>query len=435
MDSFWNSLYYGLRSADWNTVLNWGWYVFLIDIPRFLILEIAFLFAHFRNRYFNQQQWKAAKKKLYEENPLITVLVPGHNEGKHLHKMVMSMQKQTYANLEIVVVDDGSTDQTPVIGRSFEKMGLIDKFLRNEIRGGKASAANFGLAYSKGKFIVHIDADSSLESDAIEKSLIPFYMYKNLGGVGGNLIVRNDADSLTSAMQYLEYQQSISISRIVLSQIGIYKIISGAFGVFPKKILDRVGGWDVGPGLDGDLTVKIRKIGYDIRFEEQAVCNTHVPVDWNKLAKQRLRWSRSLVRFRLRKHKDIWFPNKNFRFSNFFSFFENVFFGLILDITWLYYMLRIIIVNPEFLLFWLPVKYLIYLLLYFMQFLTCLTIVRDKRKFMSKIIYVPLYPIYMGYFMRIVRTVAYFDEIFFYDSYKDPWNPQKTSRKADEFDS
>lgn len=433
MESFWEIIYSNLRYSDWSTILNWGWYVFIIDIPRFLILEVVVLFVTFRKRFINEDIWILAKKKLLREFPLVTVLVPGHNEGKHLHKMVVSMQKQTYKNLEIIVVDDGSTDHTRIIGRSFEKEGLITKFLRSEIRGGKASAANLGLKYSKGKFIVHIDADSSLDNDAIEKSLLPFYALNDIGGVGGNLMVRNDHDSLTSTMQYLEYQQSISISRIVLSSLGIYKIISGAFGAFPRKVLERVGGWDVGPGLDGDLTVKIRKIGYKIHFEQTAVCNTHVPVEWGKLAKQRLRWSRSLVRFRLRKHYDIWLPNENFRWSNFFSFFENVFFGLVLDITWMIYMIRIIIENPEFLVFWLPFKYLVYLLLYFIQFLICLLIVKNKKKYLSKIIYVPLYPLYMGYFMRIVRTIAYFDELFFYDSYKDPWNPQKTSKKAREF--
>ncbi|MCJ8152246.1 glycosyltransferase [Chryseobacterium sp. SSA4.19] len=433
MDSLWEMIFSNLQYSDWNKILNWGWYVFIIDVPRFLILEIIVLFVSLRNRFTNQGEWRTAREKLMKEFPLVTILVPGHNEGKHLHKMITSMQKQTYKNIEIIVVDDGSTDHTKIIGQSFEKMGAISKFLRSGIRGGKASAANLGLKYSRGKYIVHIDADSSLDNDAIEKALLPFYMYENIGGVGGNLMVRNDDDSLVSTMQYLEYQQSISISRIVLSKLGIYKIISGAFGVFPKRILDRVGGWDVGPGLDGDLTVKIRKIGYKIFFEENAVCNTHVPVEWGKLAKQRLRWSRSLIRFRLRKHSDVWFPNKNFRLSNFFAFFENVFFGLVLDITWLFYMLRIIIENPEFLLFWLPFKYLLYLLLYFMQFLVCLIIVKNKKKFLSKIIYIPLYPIYMGYFMRIVRTIAYMDELFFYDSYKDPWNPQKTSRKAKEF--
>ncbi|SDH86542.1 Glycosyltransferase, catalytic subunit of cellulose synthase and poly-beta-1,6-N-acetylglucosamine synthase [Chryseobacterium taeanense] len=433
MESFWEIIFSNLRFSNWPKILNWGWYVFIIDIPRFLILEVVVLFATFRKRFLNHDKWKQANKKLMTELPLVTVLVPGHNEGKHLHKMVMSMRKQTYKNLEIIVVDDGSTDYTGIIGRSFEENGLITKFIRSEIRGGKASAANIGLKYSKGKFIVHIDADSSLEHDAIQKSLLPFYVYKNLGGVGGNLMVRNDEESLTATMQYLEYQQSISISRIVTSTLGLYKIISGAFGIFPRNILMRVGGWDVGPGLDGDLTVKIRKIGYDIHFEQTAICNTHVPVEWAKLAKQRLRWSRSLVRFRLRKHYDIWLPNKNFRWTNFFSFFENVFFGLVLDITWMVYMFRIIIENPEFLLFWLPFKYLIYLLLYFTQFIICLLIVKNKRKYLSKIIYVPLYPLYMGYFMRIVRTIAYIDEFFFYDSYKDPWNPQKTSKKAREF--
>ncbi|WP_183147881.1 glycosyltransferase family 2 protein [Chryseobacterium nematophagum] len=433
MGSVWGSFFSHLSAWDWETILHWGWYVFVIDIPRFLILEGVVLFANFRDRFFTQNEWKAAHKKLWKEEPLVTILVPGHNEGKHLYKLIVSLKNQTYKNFETVIVDDGSTDDTSVIGRYFEKTGAISKFLRSEVRGGKASAANLGLKYSKGKFIVHIDADSSLAHDAIEKALIPFYRYPSVGGLGGNLVVRNEEDSLTTTMQYLEYQQSICTSRIVLSKLGIYKIISGAFGVFPKEVLTRVGGWDVGPGLDGDITVKIRKLGYRILFEERAVCKTHAPITWRALVKQRIRWSRSLIRFRVRKHHDIWVPNKNFRWSNFFSFFENVFFGLVLDITWIFYMLRIIIENPDFLIAWIPIKYLLYLCLYFGQFLISMKIVNDRKKFFSKILYVPLYPIYMGGFMRIVRTIAYIDEFFFYDSYHDSWNPQKTSKKAREY--
>src|SRR5690606_23066043 len=130
-------------------------------------------------------------------------------------------------NIELIVVDDGSTDNTPIIGNSFEKRGDIDLFLRAEERGGKASAANLGLRYSKGKYIVHLDADSSLADDAVEKILIPFYRYKEVGAVGGNIIVRNENESLTTTMQFLEYLQSISVSRIVLSHLGLYKIVSG----------------------------------------------------------------------------------------------------------------------------------------------------------------------------------------------------------------
>lgn len=433
MNSFWDYFFSVFAFSDWNHLLRWGWYIFIIDIPRFLILEILVLVTIFIRKKDASSREKRAYEQLFAEKPLVSILVPGHNEGRHLHKLIHSLSGQTYKNFEIIIVDDGSTDDTPIIARSFESKGYITQFLRLEVRGGKASAANLGLRYCRGKYVVHIDADSSLAPDAIQKVLRSFYLHKNVGGVGGNLMVRNENDSLTATMQFLEYQQSIGISRMVLSQLGIYKIISGAFGVFPKAVLDRVGGWDVGPGLDGDLTVKIRKFGYKIMFDDEAVCHTHVPVTWSKLAKQRLRWSRSLVRFRLRKHKDIWFPNQNFRWSNFFSFFENVFFGLVLDVAWFAYMFNILVKNPEFLIVWLPVKYIIYLLLYFFQFMISLIILKDKKRFFRRIIYIPLYPLYMGYFMRVVRTIAYFDELFFYDSYQDTWNPQKTSRKAREF--
>lgn len=433
MIDFWENYFEMWNRLDLSTIFKWGWYIFLLDIPRFLIVEgLAFYYSKYK-RFKTSDSWEKANKALFKDNPLVTVLVPGHNEGKHLYKLINSMNNQTYKNLEIIIVDDGSTDNTPIIGRSFEVSGYIDRFLRAEDRGGKASAANLGLRYSNGKFIVHLDADSSLKNDAIEKILLPFYRYDNVGAVGGNLIVRNEEQSLTTTMQFLEYLQSINVGRVVLSHLRIYKIISGAFGAFPKSILDRVGGWDIGPGLDGDITVKIRKLNYRIVFEEEAICKTHVPISWRALAKQRLRWSRSLIRFRIRKHNDIWIPNKNFRLSNFFSFFENIFFGLVLDILWVFYMFKIIITDPSFLLIWFPFKYSIYLCMALFQFFFSLSLNKDRKNIWTKIIYVPLYPLYMGYYMRIIRTIAYIDEFFFYDSYKDNWNPKKTSDKAKDY--
>lgn len=433
MQEFWDKYFLIWHQLDLETIMRWGWFIFLFDIPRFVILEGITLFLSKIKRFETKDLWEDARRKLWKETPLVTVLVPGHNEGQHLYKLIASMQKQTYQNLELIVIDDGSIDNTSIIGRSFEKTGDIDLFLRAEERGGKASAANMGLRYCKGKYIVHLDADSSLDADAVEKILIPFYRYKNVGAVGGNIAVRNEDTSLTTTMQFLEYLSSISVSRVVLSHLGIYKMVSGAFGAFPKDVLERVGGWDIGPGLDGDITVKIRKINKNVIFEEEAVCNTHVPVTWKALTKQRLRWSRSLIRFRIRKHNDIWKPDKNFKISNFLSFFENVFFGLVLDFLWVFYMFQIIIMDPKFLLVWFPFKYSIYVVLALCGFLYVLWTNKNKKKIMKKILYVPLFPLYMGYYMRIVRTIAYIDEFLFYDSYKDTWNPEKTSRKGREY--
>ena len=433
MNEFWDSYFTHLQKMDIRTIMEWGWYIFVLDLPRFLILEAIVMYWSLHRRFITKKKWDNAKNQLFAENPLVTILVPGHNEGKHLYKMVQSIQKQTYKNIEIIVVDDGSTDDTPIIGKSFENKGYITKFLRGEVRGGKASAANLGLRYSKGKYVVHIDADSSLEVDAVEKVLIPFYRYDNVGAVGGNLIVRNADDSLTTTMQFLEYTLTIGLSRVVLSKLGIYKIVSGAFGAFPMEVLNRVGGWDVGPGLDGDICVKIRKINYKILFEENAICQTHVPVTWKILTKQRLRWSRSIIRFRVRKHADVWNVfDRNFNILNFWAFMDNVFFVLILDLTWVFYMFKILVENPTFLIYWFPFKYTIYFVLAMLQFIIALKIVRDRKSIIKRMIYVPLFPIYMGYYMRIVRTISYIDELFFFDSYKDVWNPQKTSKKARE---
>lgn len=433
MVEIWDHFFYMWNVMDWQSIFKWGWYIFLLDIPRFFVIEGVTLFWSRYNRIKTKDLWEKAKKDLYDERPLVTVLVPGHNEGKHLYKLVQSMKYQTYTNLELIVIDDGSTDDTAIIGRSFERNGKIDRFISVQERGGKASAANLGLRYSSGKYVVHLDADSSLDNDAIEKILIPFYRFENIGGVGGNLIVRNEEESLTTTMQFLEYLQSINVSRIVLSKLNLYKIISGAFGAFPREVLERIGGWDIGPGLDGDITVKIRKINYRILFEEEAICKTHVPITWKALTKQRLRWSRSLVRFRIRKHKDVWIPDRNFKFVNFMSFFENVFFSLVLDFLWFFYIFKILFTDPSFLIFWFPFKYSIYLLLTLGQYCFAIAISGNKRNLISKVLYIPLFPIYMGYYMRIVRTISYLDELIFYDSYKDVWNPLKTSKKAREY--
>lgn len=430
---YWDRLLAMWAHMDWETIWRWGWFIIVLDIPRFLLLDGVVLFISRFQRKKTQDLWEEANRKLLEENPRVSVLAPGHNEGKHYYQLVKSIQKQTYKNIELIVVDDGSTDNSAIIGSSFEKKGDIDTFVSVKERGGKASAANLALKFATGRYVVHIDADSSLEVDAIEKILIPFYRFEHVGAVGGNIVVRNPDQSLTTSMQFLEYFKSISTSRIVLSKLGIYKIVSGAFGAFPKKVLDRVGGWDIGPGLDGDITVKIRKINYRILFEEEATCLTNVPYKWKVLVKQRIRWSRSLIRFRFRKHADVWFPNKNFNWGNFFSFFDSVLFALVLDVTWVYYMFKIIIVAPTFLLFWFPIKYSIYLILSFTRFFYAMVWRTNRKELLKKLIYLPLYPLYIGYFMRIVRTIAYIDEAFFYDSYKDNWNPRKTSKEAREF--
>lgn len=426
----WDSLFNYFDSVSPNTFIRMYWYLFVIEIPRYLLFDYFILAMYWLRRVTLRKHYREARRKFWEERPLISVLAPGKNEGKHLYKLVKSLSDQTYTNFELIVVDDGSDDETPVIGKSLERAGLIDLFLRNEVRGGKASAANLAVRYAKGKYILHLDADSSLDRNAIESIITRFYTDDRIGAVGGNLKVRNKEESLAATMQAIEYLMSISVGRIVTDYLGIYRIISGAFGAFRTDVVKRLGGWDIGPGLDGDITMKFRKLGYKVAFEDKAICLTSVPASFKKLAKQRLRWNKSIVRFRLRKHLDVFLPDQNFSFANFFSSLENVLFNIVFTFLWLVYMVDIIVHYPQTLPLIIAVKLCIYTVINYFQFFALLMISERWKEELGLLIYIPLKSIYNGYYMRIIRIMAYIKEMYFYSSYKDNWNPAKTSKKA-----
>lgn len=413
-----------------SSILNTYWFLFFLEFPRYYLAEIIII-------SFRSMTWKSRMKsaelataRLYRDHPLVTILVPGKNEGEHIYVLLRSLSEQTYKNYEIVIVDDGSDDNTSQICFDLEKRGLITHYLRLNVRGGKASAANFGAFYARGKYIVHMDADSSLDRNAIEKVLLPFYLDPKVKAVGGCIKVRNSRDTICTSLQALEYLKTIMVGRTVSSTLGIYRVISGAFGAFDVQTLKQIGYWDIGPGLDGDITQKIRKAGWKVKFAPDAVCMTDVPTTWRKLFRQRLRWSKSLVRFRLRKHRDILLPTKNFTFLNFFSNLENIFYDSFLNFLWVFYIINLVFThNTHF--------FEIVFLGFFLRF--CFSLIafgvimmmtERRRDEMFLFRYLPLCSLYNGYYLRFARLISHTAEFFFFSSYRDSWNPRKTSRMA-----
>lgn len=409
------------------------WFYFFFEFFRYILLEFVGLCVYRIRLYLNRDKWAVAKQMFLKENPLVSIIVPGKNEGKHIYKLAKSLREQTYKHYEIIVVDDGSDDLTPEICKNLQQNGFIDLFIRNDVRGGKASAANLAMRFTKGKYVIHLDADCSYDRDAIENIIIPFYYDSRIGAVGGNVCVRNYKESLVTTLQCIEYTDTISTGRVVSAQLGIYRVISGAFGAFRKDILDQLGGWDIGPGLDGDITVKIRKQGYKIYFEPKAVCLTSVPVTTKALIKQRMRWDKSLIRFRLRKHRDVFLPTKSFKMGNFISFLENITYNLVLNITWFVYILDMILNFSGNLKYIVVMNFFLYTLNNYFKFLVFAPFRERKTAPVYYFLpYMPLMVFYFGYFLRLVRSTAYITEILFKASYKDPWNPAKTSRHAKE---
>jgi len=414
------------------TIAAYFWPFFLIDMVRYVVSDIIICCVYFPRRYLSRERRVLARKALFKERPLVSVIVPGKNEGKHIPKLIQTLSLQTYKNTELIVVDDGSDDNTSEICRHLESIGKISCFIRNDVRGGKASAANTALYFSKGKYVVHLDADCYMEPDSIETILLPFYMDETIGAVGGDVRVANADSSMATHLQAVEYMKSITTGRTVSSQLGILRIIAGAHGAFRRDVLDQIYGWDVGPGLDGDITLKIRKIGYRVVHEPDAICYTNVPVSFTKLAKQRFRWDRSMVRFRVRKHRDVLMPSKSFRALNFIASAENIFFNLLLNFKWWIYLFQIMVFSSHWFEIIFIINYLLYMLTNVFQYAVACTLMRHKlsMKEFELFFFLPLMPLYTGVYLRIVRTYAYLMEFINGASYSDAWNPWKVSRIA-----
>jgi len=421
-----------LAGLSTTQLIAYFWPFFLLDMARYLFLDFIVILLYVPKRILQQAKYNHAKKQLYKERPLVSVIVPGKNEGKHIPRLSESLSYQSYKNIEIIIVDDGSDDDTAIICRELEKQGKIDRFIRNEIRGGKASAANTAFNFSRGKYIVHIDADSHLEVDAIETILLPFYMNDRVGAVGGDVRVANNDSTFATRLQSIEYIKSISTGRTIASELGILRIIAGAHGAFRRDVLQRLHGWDIGPGLDGDITLKIRKLGFQVVHEPMAICYTNVPETFRKLSKQRFRWDRSMIRFRIRKHRDILLPSAGFSLPNFLASAENIFFNLVLDVKWWIYVVQMLMINPSLLGYIFIINYILYFLANVLEFIMACVLLHSsmRRKDYVLFLFMPLIPFYTGIFLRIVRTYAYMMEFIHGASYNDKWNPWKVSRIA-----
>ena len=418
-------------SIGWAKFVRYFYFFIIFEFLRFFVLELFVLLLWQFTHRFRRVRITKAQHELWTRMPLVSIIIPGKNEGKHIYKLVQSLKAQTYQNFEIIVIDDGSDDDSERICRNLKQLGYIDLFIRNEVRGGKASAANLGWRFSKGEFIVHLDADCSYDHKAIENIIRLFYFDSQIGGIGGNVQVRNYKESLAATFQAIEYFDSISIGRISSSELGIYRVISGAFGAFRKEALDKIGGWDIGPGLDGDISVKLRKIGYKVKYEPTAICKTSAPDTFRKLAKQRLRWDKSLVRFRLRKHIDVLLPTRNFTWLNFISFMENIVYNLVLNFKWYFYIVDIIFNFTSLLPFIVLTNLCLYTANYLVKFILFSMFRLNQREPIAYFLpYLPGMVIYFGYFLRFTRTIAYLQELFFKASYNDPWNPHKSSKFA-----
>lgn len=273
--------------------------------------------------------------------PAVTLIAPAYNEGASIIENVKSLLAIYYTNFEVLIINDGSRDDTLEKLISAYELELVPfaidyKIPTKEVRGiyksknpafynlvvvdkvngGKADALNVGINVSSKDFIICIDVDCVLEQDAILKLMKPQLQNKKrviaTGGVirvansckiqSGKLTEVSVPKNFLARIQVLEYFRAFLLGRIAWNKIDGLLLISGALGVFDKEIAIKVGGYDHNTvGEDMELVVRMRrymcenKLPHKVEFIPDPLCWTEVPEDLNILGRQRNRWTRGTI--------------------------------------------------------------------------------------------------------------------------------------------
>ena len=291
-----------------------------------------------------------------EHAPSLTIIAPAYNEGATIVENVKSLLNIFYNNYEVVIVNDGSKDDSlqklievyglvktavffeehistkPIRGiykstnPIYKKLTVVDK-----VNGGKADALNVGINISNKKYIVCIDVDCVLEQDAMLKLTKPFLENENkrviaTGGVvrianscevkDGKILAVHLPKQFLPRMQVLEYIRAFLLGRMAWSRMNGLLLISGAFGAFDREVVIRVGGYNPKTvGEDMELVVRMRRYmeeqnePYEVAYIPDPLCWTEAPSSYRILGRQRNRWTRGTIET-LKFHKKMFFNKR-----------------------------------------------------------------------------------------------------------------------------
>jgi len=322
------------------TTLNDG--LFLYYLGSNLIYLFLLIFA-IRASVIHQRQLASIRLERYRASPFsppVSVIAPAHNEGQSIVQSVYSFLSLEYPAVEVIVVNDGSSDDTlealtrefrllrtdlpyvqevacrPVRGvymsQTEPRLLVVDK----EAGGSKADATNAGLNIASSPYVCVLDADSLLEKDALLRVMVPVLSdplrVVAAGGIvravngsvveGGQLKKVRLPRRFVEIVQVVEYLRAFLVGREGWGHFNMLMIISGAFGVFRRDLVREVGGYrPAAIGEDFDLmmrlhrTLRVNGMDYRACFVPDPVCWTEVPPDWKSLGKQRSRWQKGLV--------------------------------------------------------------------------------------------------------------------------------------------
>lgn len=238
--------------------------------------------------------------------PMVSVIVPVFNEGRSIDSALRSLVALKYPSLEIIVIDDGSIDET------FDRVHWMRKRLpKARIRlltqpnGGKASALNLGISRAQGEFVLCVDGDCIIHPDAISVALAHM-SNPQVAAVAGGVKVVNKR-SVLGCLQALEYSCGLALKKRAFSFANAVNIVPGPLGMFRRDALAQVGGFELDTfAEDFDLTLRLLDAGWMVVYESRVWAKTEAPETLLELSRQRYRWNRGTLQA-MYKHKHLLF--------------------------------------------------------------------------------------------------------------------------------
>jgi len=261
-----------------------------------LIFSLAIVLAIFRTVMIAYLAIRQKRKNRKEQLELISdpqekvsIIIPAYNEEVTVLATIKSLLHLDYPAYELIFVDDGSKDKTfEIVSKVYGDHPKVRLFTKPN--GGKASALNYGIQQSDAAFVLCIDADTQLKTDAL-RMLMKYFNKDQVAAVAGSVKVGNVHNMLTH-WQAIEYITSQNMDRRAFDLLNMISVVPGAIGAFRRSVILEVGGFTTDTlAEDCDLTMRILKAGYTVRNSAEAVAFTEAPDTVKMLFKQRFRWS------------------------------------------------------------------------------------------------------------------------------------------------
>lgn len=226
--------------------------------------------------------------------PKISIIVPAYNEEAVIAKALQSLQNIDYPNYNILVIDDGSSDDTFLIASMVAQSSHIPIQVISQQNGGKSKALNNGLRISDAPFVLCVDADSQMKPSGLRSAIHRFNDPKVVA-VAGHVEVNPQQISPLATFQRLEYQLMQRVGRNALSLLKCIPIVPGPAGLFRKESVIQIGGYDAGDKCfaeDAELSMSLLSSGGRIVSDKNLVAITQAPISLDALLRQRYRWFR-----------------------------------------------------------------------------------------------------------------------------------------------